>query len=385
MIVATLQARRNDLKRADQRWEQAFFAAGTASAEVEAARLAAAAALMRLRILFAPIHLDTPVPAVAWEVEDMASVARRHRHRLEQPSSAFEPLREAPVEASRGFLTDDGIEGWIRFPTPVPSVGDTAWARICAPAGHRGHLAPAAIPSVIFCHGIGMEPEFWGESHDPIGALVGAGIRTIRPEAPWHGRRRLPHMYGGEPILARGPGGLLDFFHAHVVEIGELIAWARATRGGPVAVGGVSLGALTAQLVAVAARHWPEEKRPDALFLVAPSLSMAMVAFSGSLTRGLGVPEALAEAGWTREGVLTWVPLLEPTAEPVVAPERTVVVIGEADDVTLAEGGEALVRAWQVPADNVFRGPAGHFSTSLGLSRDAAPLRRLRDILAAPI
>ncbi len=61
------------------------------------------------------------------------------------------------------------------------------------------------------------------------------GIRVIRPEGPWHGRRRLPGTYGGEPVLARGPGGLLDYFHAHVIELGRLVAWARATRGGPVA------------------------------------------------------------------------------------------------------------------------------------------------------
>jgi hypothetical protein len=191
----------------------------------------------------------------------------------------------------------------------------------------------------------------------------------------------LPGTYGGEPVLARGPAGLLDYFHAHVVELGRLVAWARATRGGPVAIGGASLGALTAQLAAVAARHWPEEMRPDALLLVAPSHSLTAVTFEGSLTRALGVPDAIRAAGWTLRDIEHWRPLLEPLTAPAVPADRIVVVIGMSDDVTLTAGGEALVRHWQVPEDNVFRSPAGHFSTSLGLARDTGPFRRLLEVL----
>ena len=60
---------------------------------------------------------------------------------------------------------------------------------------------------------------------------------------------------------------------------------------------------------------------------------------------------------------------------------NTVVLIGLTDDVTLAAGGEALVQAWNLPEKNVFRSPAGHFSTSLGLPSDAAPFHRLLEIL----
>ena len=72
---------------------------------------------------------------------------------------------------------------------------------------------------------------------------------------------------------------------------------------------------------------------------------------------------------------------LDPLAEPAIDPSRIVVVIGRSDDVTLTAGGEALVEAWRLPEENVFRAPAGHFSTSLGLSRDGAPFRRLLQIL----
>jgi hypothetical protein len=123
--------------------------------------------------------------------------------------------------------------------------------------------------------------------------------------------------------------------------------------------------------------------RPDALLLVAPSRSLTAVTFEGNLTRALGVPAAIRAAGWTLLELDHWRPLLEPREPPAVPPDRIVVVIGTSDDVTLAAGGDALVDAWDVPESNVFRSPAGHFSTSLGLARDTGPFRRLLEVLWA--
>ncbi|MFZ1416376.1 MAG: alpha/beta fold hydrolase [Defluviicoccus sp.] len=382
-ILALVKRRQEALKSAEDAWFRAFFGSGPAHVQVETERISRAAQLMGLRSLFAPLHLEHPFPAVAWAIEDKASVERRHGERLRQPARAFLP-RGGPesIEPSRGFINGDGVDGWLRFPAPVPAVGPQAWARVGTPLPQaqprRGQQA-----TLVFAHGIGMEPEYWGYQREPITGLLQSGIRVILPELPWHGRRRAPGTYGGEPILALGVGGLLDFLHAAVLEIGLLVAWARATRGGPVAVGGVSLGALTAQLVATVARQWPEEMRPDALFLVAPSQTLEAVTFEGSLSCGLGVPAALQAAGWTLEETTRWRSLLNPHGDPVMTPERVVVLLGVADDVTLAQGGEALVADWRVPSANVFRCDAGHFSTSLALSRDDAPLGRLLSLLSA--
>jgi hypothetical protein len=380
-ILNRAQSRQMVLDAADAAWEEAFFGSGPARAETEAARLRAAGALTNLRSAFVPLHLQAPLPAVAWAIEDPASVAHRHAPRLDGADRTFADVFDAAdIEASRGFLSRHGVEGWLRFPAPTHAAKGTAWARVSAPALVTGR-GSAPLPSLIFTHGIAMETEFTGNGRSSLGALVAEGIRVIRPEGPWHGRRRLPGWYGGEPVLARGPGGLLDYFHAHVIEIGRLIAWARRTRGGPVCLGGVSLGALTAQLAAVASREWPEEMRPDALFLVAPSSSLIAVTFQGSLTRDLGVPQAIRSAGWSMAEIDRWRSLLDPVGKPAVDPARIIVVIGRSDDVTLTAGGEALARAWRLPEENVYRAPAGHFSTSLGLARDLAPFTRLLQIL----
>ena len=380
-ILGRVEERKAALATADAAWEAAFFGAGPAHTSIEAARLRAAMALGNLRGALVPLHLRSPLPAVAWHIEAPEQVAQRHGGRLERPDEAFaDDFDLAGIEVSRGFLSSLGVEGWLRFPAPTAVAPGPAWARVAAPLLAGSKASPRG-PSLVFTHGIAMETEFTGATRHSLAGLLGAGIRVIRPEGPWHGRRRKLGTYGGEPIFAGGPGGLLDYFHAHVIELGRLVAWARATRGGPVCLGGVSLGALTAQLAAVVARDWPAEMRPDALFLVAPSHSLLAVTFEGSLTRELGVPRAIRAGGWSVAEINRWRPLLDPVAEPAVDPARIVVVIGRSDDVTLTAGGEALVEAWKLPAENVFRAPAGHFSTSLGLARDTAPFTRLLQIL----
>jgi len=181
--------------------------------------------------------------------------------------------------------------------------------------------------------------------------------------------------------MARGPLGMLDLLQQWVRETGQLVAWARATSRGPVAVGGVSLGAITSQLVATAATGWPAEMRPDALFLVATSGDVVNAAAEGGLGRALGAPEQLASRGWTTERLARWRPLFDPVGSPAVEPGRIVMVLGAEDVVTPFEGGVALAARWKVPRQNIFVRRQGHFSVALGLSRRTDPLRRLVELL----
>jgi pimeloyl-ACP methyl ester carboxylesterase len=390
-VLAMAETRTAALVAADRQWESAFFGKGPALAEMEERRLAAARALMGLRSSLAPLHLTSAFPAVHFQVEPVPAVFGRHAHRLLHPDQAFAAsLDPAAVQASRGFLTPRAVQGWVRWRSPLASApaaaglagagSDLAWAKVLAPL-RRHRAASGRQPSVVFAHGIGMEPEFVGEVRRGFDALLRAGVRIIRIEAPWHGRRRLSGWYGGEPLLAHGPGGLLDFFHAHVIEIGQMVAWARATRGVPVAVAGVSLGALTAQMVAMAAHHWPAAMRPDALFLVSPSRSVVDAVFAGTLTRGLGVPEAITAAGWTAAELDPWRPLFEPTRTPAVDPQAIIIVLGDADTVTPTEQGEALAALWQVPQAQVFHAPAGHFTTAMSLAGNPPSIAKLVALL----
>ncbi|MGB8274675.1 MAG: hypothetical protein WCF16_05320, partial [Alphaproteobacteria bacterium] len=209
------------------------------------ARTRAANEFMAARSLFTLPHMVARFPAVRFDVAGSSEVERFHGARRAHPQSAFAPPQGA--FAPRRSNTVEGRSGstfWVTFPAPAPTVADTAWARVFMPPGG------GPTPSLIFTHGIAMETEFWkGLASAPTG-LTARGIAMIRPEGPFHGRRRTPGRYGGEDLMARGLLGLLDYFHSHVIELGLLTAWARAELGGPVALGGVSLGALAAQRAA---------------------------------------------------------------------------------------------------------------------------------------
>ena len=373
---------------AQQNWEVLFFGGGEVSeaqlvaAEVERQRTSKTRMLCRKAFLPWRFRL----PKLRWSVPIPETVSQRHETRLQRSDAAFEVPDDTAFEASRTVGGNwDGAspyrQHWLRFPSLSAGIAGTpdessAWAKVYEPEGGAD-----GAPCLIFLHGIGMETDLWGEMTDPVNMLTRNGVRVIRPEAPWHGHRRAKGFFGGEPAIAQGPLGFIDLFHASVREVAQIIEWARRTGASQVAVGGLSLGALTAQIVATQARNWPQAQRPDDLLLVTTSEDMLDIALRGSMARLLEMPRRFAEAGWSEAELGRWTPLLEPHGDPVMESERIVVLLGKADDLTPVKGGESLLRRWQVPSDNIFRRNQGHFSASLGLYRDGAALDRLTAIM----
>ena len=375
--VAAVLRRAEAYRAAEADWQAAFFGQHTIApghlAAFQARRLRAAEALMMTRGRFLGLHRRRRLPPLRWQIASPDEVEARHGRRLAEPARAFPALEAAAVSESQATEGRGGTLSWLRFPAPL---GDTAWARVTAP---RDVADP---PSLIFLHGITIETEMWRDSLDPASPLARQGIRVIRPEGPWHGRRRLPGFYGGEPVLGRGPLGLLELFQNWVAETSAWIAWARRTSRGPVAVGGISLGALTSQLVLTAARSWPEAQRPDAALLMAGSGDLLATGYEGALPAALGMRPRLTEAGWDEAGIAAWLGLLEPQGRPLLAPERIFMLIGEADEVAPAETALALARRWALPEANVLlRRHQGHFTLDLGVTADPAPLLALARLL----
>jgi pimeloyl-ACP methyl ester carboxylesterase len=240
-----------------------------------------------------------------------------------------------------------------------------------------------ASATLVFGHGIGVENDLWRETVDSVLLLVRDGIRVIEITGPWHGLRAQRGRYGGEPFFATAPLGVLDLFTAEVPEMAVLIDWARR-RGSPrVGLGGVSLGALVAQLALVHAGHWPAACRPDAALLITHAGHIEQTAAGGSLTRGLGLIEAMEEAGWSNDEFASWRALTDPIGEPVMEAGKIVSVLASRDDVTPFASGRELVRDWGIPPENLFIMRQGHFSLPLALLRDRRPFARFARILRA--
>lgn len=378
--IAQTQVRARVQADSFARWEDALFGGNGVKPEtlarIELARAGACQSLMTARGAFLPLVRAARLTPFGWDIRPHDAVEARHGARLADAALAFRmPDRLPKVELSQP-VPGDGFETlWLRADTTVAGRPDTLWARVERPSGaaHAGAL--------VFTHGISMETEFWRESSSLTSDLARRGITVIRPEGPWHGRRRIAGTFGGEPTLALGPMGLLDYFDGHVRELALLIAWVRDAVGGPVAVGGVSLGALTAQMALRAARHWPAPCRPDAAFLVTTAGSLMDVALSGSLTRALGMPRQLADTGWDRAALQRWMPLLEPGTDIALDPARVVALLGSEDEILPYASGKDLIAAWNLPPENLFVTPLGHFSAALGLYRNPAPLARLAAVL----
>ncbi len=375
--LALAENRRAAYEAAARDWETLFFEGDRAAPEIlveaELARQDAAHQLMLTRFAFLPLR--GRLPAVRWQVASPEAVAAKHGARLTDPAAAFAVPDMPALERSHPVLSAYGREYWLRYPSPV--MGDMAWARVVEPE----HVEDP--PTVIFLHGIAMETEMWRGGADLVSDLALDGVRVVKPEGPWHSRRRPEGWYGGEPAIGFGPLGFLDLFHAWIAEAAVLIGWVRGQGRALVALGGVSLGALTSQRAAVAARHWPDEYRPDALLLVATSGAMLDVAHGGSLASAVNLAPKLQAGGWTVDKLAGWLPLLEPQEAPALGPGRIVMVLGHSDNVTPTAGGLALAQRWGVPEANLFAREQGHFSVSLGLLRDPAPLARLKEILGA--
>ncbi|MDP6707112.1 MAG: alpha/beta hydrolase family protein [Alphaproteobacteria bacterium] len=371
--LGIVRHRRRVYAAAERNWEAVFFGSG----DSEVRTRIAAEMLMLGRGAFVPLALRSRLPAVRFEIPPPDELTRHHRHRLAGPDAAFPAPKETEIARSHSVPGPVGEQYWLRFPTPNENDLGPAWAHVFEP---EGVAEPATL---IFLHGITMEMEFWPDSRDPIPALAARGIRVIRPEGPWHGRRRKDGYYGGEPALARAPVGMIELFEAWVAEVAALVRWARETSPGPVAVGGISLGALTSQLVATAARTWPAEVRPDALFLCSTSGDIGATMEASSLATALDLPKRLKARGWSEAVLAPWLGLAEP-GESAIPPENIVMVLGSVDDVTPFAGGLALAERWGVPAENRFIWRRGHFSAGLAIMSEEGPLARLAEVVKRP-
>jgi hypothetical protein len=293
------------------------------------------------------------------------------------PHSLFAVPESMPrVEVSQSINKRHSKDYWLRFPSPSARMGDNVYARVLEPIGVKNP------PTLLFGHGIGVEFDHWRNTVDFLKYLPQLGIRVIRPEAAWHGRRVPDGFYGGEYFLSTTPLSGFDFFSAQLQEWTVLLDWARSTSSGALAIGGSSLGAQTAQMASMAANFWPQRLQPDALFLMTHCAHLWEVALDGNLADIWNLHHPMKELGWNRRTTEQLMQKLDPMRDPCMPPDRIISVLGATDGVTPYHSGRRLQKLWELPAENCFTWPCGHFEVPLRMVRQHQPLHRLTEILA---
>jgi len=268
-------------KAAQTRWAEIAFEGGEgdlAAAELERRRTAQSYLANRVRYLsfakrykVSAVRYRTPTPDFA--IEALGQV-------LADPEALFQvPDPLPPIERSKSVDHGDVIEYWLRFESA--GVGDdpadTAYAHIYEPKHH-----PGSLPSFFFAHGLAMETEMMVNGPRSFLGMARVGMRIILPDGPGHNRRCKTGLYGGESFLTEPPISGIQHFVRAAREYAAMIAWCRAQGPGRVSLGGVSLGALSAQVAASRWRYWPEEARPDALFLMTTTARVSALPLESS-------------------------------------------------------------------------------------------------------
>ncbi|HFB54709.1 MAG TPA: hypothetical protein ENJ46_02200 [Hellea balneolensis] len=365
----------------EQLWNTYFFGPEDVAPErlpiVEDMRLDNRTAYNTTRKLFRPLKrlVQTSVQVSPPTPEEVTKRYGRDGHKLDALFALPNTLPK--VDVSRSIPTEYGRDYWIRFASSSIEMNDIVTARVFEPqdATHP--------PTLIFGHGICVEADHYHQLLDEITDLVKMGIRVIKPEAPWHGRRVLPGHYGGEQLLSAIPLSMIEFMAAQHKDWASMIQWSRETSTGAIAIGGSSLGAQTAKLIAAKARDWPEHLRPDALFIVAHCAELAETALDSSLSDIWNIGRAMKDQGWTHALEKDWLEKLDATHPPCMSGDNIISITGLRDTVTPARSAAQQLDTWSVPDANRFVYQRGHFSIPLGIIHDIAPLQKLADILHA--
>ena len=380
-LLNLFEQKRQQIVETEGRWRLLFFGTQDSSTEqlidAERSRLAHRNEYNATRKTFSSLRKH-----VRSSVYDCFASPQQAQQRYgddpEQDEALFARPEQMPqVNVSRSIEKHFSTDYWISFESPSKEMNDMVYARVLEPKGVSNP------PTLIFGHGIGVEFDHWRNLIDIVKYLPQLGIRVIRPEAPWHGRRVPDGFYGGEYFLSSTPLSGFNFFSAQHQEWAVLMDWARRTSSGALAIGGSSLGAQAAQMTAIRAAAWPKEQQPDALFLMTHCSHLWEVALDGSLADIWNLHGPLKALGWNRKTTEQWMHRLDPPGDPCMPPERVISVLGRHDEVTPYRSGRRMQKRWDLPAENCFVWPCGHFEVPMRMLSQRQPLTRLVDILSS--
>jgi len=368
-------------------WHEAGFEDGKATsperlAEIELVRRKTAQAFSSQRTSFMAFAKWHRLPAVPYQIPAPDAAVATLPSGQAAVSALFAVPTEMPaVAVSHRSVVRGVAEYWLRFTNPAKTGAtddepDTVWVHVYEPLNATGNT-----PSLIWAHGLSMELEMMEAGPLDFLSLARSGIRILMPDGPGHNRRVRPGFYGGEAFLRAAPISGLNHFRQTAGEFATLIDWCRTAGSARVALGGISLGALSAQVATNYMSDWPANCRPDTLLLLTTTDQVSALITDSALGQVADVDRAVLAAGWRAPHVAALARITDAPAEAPIDPARIVMLLGLRDNVTPYAGGLRLARQWRLPTANIFTRDQGHFSAAFGLAIDPAPYRRIIEIL----
>ena len=350
-----------------QQWHDTAFGTPSNIAQAEQARRQASNAYWMQRWVykkFANQCKIAPVKLLPLKEELLGSIQNDTFFKM--PSSLPELKRSQAIEHAEGIR-----EYWLSW----NNSNETIYAHVYEPIQLLHN-----IPSFIYGHGLAMETEMLAIPDTLYKAWALSGMRVILPDAPGHNRRVKPGWYGGESFLCQPPFSNLTHFSKVSEELAILIAWAHGESNGKVALGGISLGALSAQIAAHYTKNASSNFQPDALMLATTTAFVSRLGEESSIARITGLHKATA--AWQNEDKDRLHHLVDVKGPPPLNPKNIVMLLGKYDNVTPFLGGLQLAKEWQIPDKNLYVRRQGHFSAAFGLQYDWSPVERLLKILS---
>jgi len=288
------------------------------------------------------------------------------RGALADPSRLFDlPLELPTVERKPvGFWGLPRCES-IRFESRPPFAFPEAFATAVRDDGGRNRATRTYLwraggrgrPAVICIHGYrGGFPPLDGRAFG-VSSLAGAGLDVALATLPLHGARA-PRGTSSGQLFLNDPLRTIEAVVQGVSDLRRLARWLRAEGAPSVGVTGMSLGGyMTALLASI---------EPELEFAV-PVIPVA--SFADILWQRAGMRGEHADARAAGIDLALLRRLFSPhcplSHRPLIAPNRRLIVAGEADRIVPPEHAAALAAHWQAPIEWF---PGGHL-TQLGRGR----------------
>lgn len=296
--------------------------------------------------------LDRAIDRCAmWGEDRVPRAATGYRACEPAPLACFAPL--APVAAP-----------------PAPRAG--AWA-LAGPGGPADPIRVLVEPAAGERRGTAVLVPPWkirsaGVVSGWSRALAAAG-REVWLHVPPHHLERSRGARSGEGFVSTDLRALRASVEQVVTEIRILVAAARARDPGPIAVVGLSLGALAAALAATA-----PDAAPEAVLVAPPAIDVALA----RTPIGARYRDLAARAGAPLPAPEALAPLLAPFSPATRRPRarRVLLAAGRHDAIVPPEAPLALARAWGVEPLLYPRGHLTLLFACRALRRDVARFLR---------